>query len=136
MENIIDNFTIGHKTDAGLDIPFNIESPITLIGGATRCVALPLDKLNLKRGYCAVPFIRSKYANLGLIVQPSVIDAGYTGVCHIWLVNASNKVINLEPGTAYIQIVKFKISEWKKVAGKKVQVKRNGKRGNKRDVTR
>ena len=126
--------SIGHRTDAGLDVPF--KKSFELEPGHSVCVELPIENLNLKRGTCGITFIRSKYAQYGVICQPTVIDAGYTGKVHVWLYNVTKACLTFEAGVAYIQIVCFKVREWKKVNGISVKVKSDAKRGKNRDTTR
>lgn len=126
--------SLGHKTDAGIDIP--LSKSIVIAPFTCECIELPLSQLNLKRNTCGITFIRSKYADKGLVVQSTVIDAGYTGPVHIWVYNVSKDYIKLDGGVAYIQIVCFKIKEWKRIAGERVRIKSSSPRGEYRDTTR
>ena len=125
---------LGHRTDAGLDVP--LKENVVLEPFSSLCIELPLSELKLKRKTCGITFIRSKYAKIGLICQPTVIDAGYSGPVHIWVYNVSKDYIKLDKGTAYIQIVCFKIKEWKTLHGKVIPLKSQQARRESRDTTR
>lgn len=131
---MIYKFSTGHKTDAGLDI--SLDQDLLIPANQSIVFPLPVSDLNLPKGTCGIPFIRSKFAHLGLVIQPTIIDALYSGVCHIWAINTTNADIVLRKYVAYIQLVTFKIKPWRKVNGQKVLPKTNKKRGLYRNVTR
>lgn len=91
-----------YNRDAGLDIA--LRESIVLRPGETAYVPSGL-RLFLEPGYFANVMTRSSTFKHGVMVIPTVIDAGYTGEISTIVTNASNETVTLERGRRLAQVV-------------------------------
>lgn len=96
----------GKKDDAGFDI--FLPSDITLWPHDTVvidtgvCVEIP-------DGYAGMFVVRSSVSKTGIIIQPPLIDKGYTGELHIIAVNTSAKKYQYSKGERLCSLLVFPI---------------------------
>lgn len=98
--------TRAHATDAGYDI--YLPEDVTFWPGSTEvintgvCVQIP-------HGCAGMFVVRSSVSKTGLIIQPPLIDEGYTGELHIIAVNPLGQKLQYKAGDRICSLVVFPV---------------------------
>lgn len=96
----------GRADDAAFDIFLPQDIFIwpneTVVINTGVCVEIP-------DGYAGMLVIRSSISKAGLIIQPPLIDKGYTGELHIIAVNTSNNKLQYNKGNRICSLLIFPI---------------------------
>jgi len=77
-----------------------------------------LEYLKLPENIAAICNLRSTLARFGLVIPPTVIDAGFEGNLTIEVVNATKNYLVLKPGIRFLHVVLFDCKGKAKYSGK------------------
>lgn len=95
-----------HLPDSGLDIfmpcDFKLESLETKTVGLELAVSIP-------EGHAGILVPRSSIAQMGLLIQTSIIDPDYTGEIHLIITNCSKDTIEIKRGQRVCSLVAFSV---------------------------
>ena len=96
----------GHADDAGYDIYVPVKTVInpgeTVVIDTGVCV-------EIRKGYAGMFVVRSSVSKKGIIIQPPMIDYGYTGELHIMAANIGTKKFSVDAGDRLCSLVVFPI---------------------------
>ena len=100
-------FQRAYTSDAGYDLAYSGDQPVDIPAG--QVVDLPADVvIEWPAGMWALLIGRSStFKNRGLLVNPSVIDAGYRGEMFVIVRNVSVSTQQVNPGERLAQLVPF-----------------------------
>lgn len=95
-----------HTPDIGLDI--FVPTRFFIQPFQTRTICLELG-IAVPEGFAGMLVPRSSVAEKGLIIQPSIIDPGYTGPIHLIVTNCSNESHQIEEGMRLCSLVIYSV---------------------------
>lgn len=95
-----------HTPDIGLDI--FMPTAFTINPFVTRTICLKLG-VAIPEGFAGMLVPRSSVAEKGLIIQPSIIDPGYTGPIHLIVTNCSRDTQKIEEGMRLCSLVVYSV---------------------------
>lgn len=109
FEKVADVKTPSYGTPGSAGLDFYIPdgaAPGLLAVRPLESIIIPSGiKCKIPEGYCGVFLNKSSVAKLGLIVGAQVIDSDYRGEVHLHIINASDRVVILEPGQKIAQML-------------------------------
>ena len=100
--------TRGTVGSAGIDfyVPDDYPPNLCTIEPGDRFFIPSGIKANVPEGFALIAMNKSGVAmKKGLMVGACVVDSDYQGEIHLHLINASNKVVNIEPGDKLTQFL-------------------------------
>lgn len=95
-----------HTPDIGLDI--FMPTAFTINPFSTRTICLELG-VAIPEGFAGMLVPRSSVAERGLIIQPSIIDPGYTGPIHLIVTNCSANTQKVDEGMRLCSLVVYSV---------------------------
>ncbi len=95
-----------HLPDSGLDIFMPVD--LTIDSLETKTIGLELG-VSIPEGHAGMLVPRSSIADIGLIIQTSVIDPDYSGEIHLIITNCSKSQIEIKRGQRVCSLIVYTV---------------------------
>jgi len=112
---VVNPLDIDQVRENGIDLSIGdqltIEPKAFALAKTREWVEFPIDLV----GFCN---LRSTYARKGLLIPPTVVDAGFKGKLVIEIANLSNQPYTFKQGERFLHLIVAKCQEAKPYSGK------------------